>query len=99
MFTDAEGGFVVLKEKPKDIINRIISRMSDLNNKIKEDDLNLGKGYCVGHSFFCPSNEEQKLDEEWYKRIVKYKINPLLEEYFKGEESKTISQFKSILLP
>jgi len=91
--------FLENKKVNKDIINRIISRMSDLNNKIKEDDLNLGKGYCVGHSFFCPSNEEQKLDEEWYKRIVKYKINPLLEEYFKGEESKTISQFKSILLP
>ena len=72
--------------------------MGNLNNKIKADDLNLGKGYCIGHSFFCPSNTEQKLDHKWYEDIIRYEISPLLEEYFRGEEGNEMANFQKELL-
>jgi len=32
----------------------IVGRMGTLNKAIGEDKDNLGSGYCIGHSFFCP---------------------------------------------
>jgi Cdc6-like AAA superfamily ATPase len=90
--------FLENKKVNKDIINKIILRMGNLNNKIKADDLNLGKGYCIGHSFFCPSNTEQKLDHKWYEDIIRYEISPLLEEYFRGEEGNEMANFQKELL-
>lgn len=86
------------KKVNKDIINKIIDRMCNLNNKIKADDLNLGEGYCIGHSFFCSSNTEQKLDHKWYEDIIRYEILPLLEEYFRGEDGNQMADFRRDLL-
>jgi hypothetical protein len=38
------------------LINRIINRLGELNRKIEADHKNLGKGYVVGDSFFCPTD-------------------------------------------
>jgi MoxR-like ATPase len=63
------------------VIIRIISRMSELNQEIESDRLNLGPGFRIGHSFFAPAR--QVADEEvWYRRIVETEIYPLLEEYW-----------------
>lgn len=67
----------------EDLIEKIILRMNYLNNQIAADG-NLGRGFKIGHSYFCnPST-----DENWYQSVIEYEINPLIEEYwFDNEEN------------
>jgi len=61
---------------------KIVDRMQWLNEQITKNP-NLGSGYCIGHSFFCPSGGElESCDERWYQTIIKYEIAPLLREYW-----------------
>jgi len=68
----AEGGFV----------NDLIFRMGALNQAIAEDTTNLGPGFCIGHSFFCSFLDGVEPNWEWYQRIIKSEIAPLLREYY-----------------
>lgn len=56
----------------------IIQKLSYLNRKIEED-VNLGRGFKIGHSYFCDDNHA---DHDWYESIITYEIAPLLEEYW-----------------
>jgi 5-methylcytosine-specific restriction protein B len=60
------------------MIDKIVTSISKINNKISAD-LNLGKGYQIGHSYFCTFKSEYD-EEMWYKEVVEYEIKPLLEE-------------------
>ena len=65
--------------------------MIGLNKEIEEDS-NLGKGFKIGHSYFCnPSREE-----DWYKNIIEYEINPLIEEYWFDDDEK-VAQIKKMI--
>lgn len=67
----------------EDLIEKIIIRMNYLNNQIAAD-VNLGRGFKIGHSYFCnPST-----DENWYQSVIEYEINPLIEEYWFDNEEK-----------
>ena len=66
---------------PDDVIERIVAHLTALNQQIAADK-NLGKGFCVGHSFFCPNAVAQTPDATWYQRVIHYEIRPLLEEYW-----------------
>jgi 5-methylcytosine-specific restriction protein B len=79
----------------KNLIAKIVERMTDLNQKISDDTKNLGKGYCIGHSYFCPL--ESKPDDDWYQSIIKSEIEPLLEEYWFDDPDKVESQIKRLL--
>jgi hypothetical protein len=69
-----------------DMIKRIRTMMSELNKKIEEDAMNLGKGFRVGHSFFVPMSKV--LDEkEWFNGIIEFEILPLIEEYWMDDPS------------
>jgi hypothetical protein len=63
------------------LIQRIVSRMDALNARIAEDARNLGPGFCLGHSFFCPADSDV-LDDNWYATVVRNEIAPLLREYW-----------------
>jgi 5-methylcytosine-specific restriction protein B len=66
-----------------DLIEKIISRLMYLNSQIASDS-NLGRGFRIGHSYFCnPST-----DENWYQSVIEYEINPLIEEYWFDNEEK-----------
>lgn len=60
---------------------KIISKISKLNKEIEKDNLDLGKGYRIGHSYFTPT---EKIDDvkTWYNRIIKMEIEPLIREYW-----------------
>jgi dynein-related subfamily AAA family protein len=64
------------------LVSAIVSRFEALNKAIAEDTTNLGRGFCVGHSFFCSSGPQITLDEAWYQRVVKTEVAPLLREYW-----------------
>ena len=70
------------RDMSPELVDLIISRLSILNKTIAEDEL-LGPNYLVGHSFFTPRGEDfSGLDFEWYRKIVKGEIAPLLREYW-----------------
>lgn len=65
------------------VADKVVSRFQDLNTKIADESSSgLGKGYCVGHSYFCIPPVEGQSDEDWYTSIIEYEITPLLYEYW-----------------
>lgn len=80
----------------QDLIDKIQHKMGQLNDTIGQDSKNLGSGYKIGHSFFCP-NEKGSYGEEWYKRIVKYEIEPLLHEYWFDNKEKVETEKNHLL--
>lgn len=78
------------------LIDRIIGRMKALNDTIAADTKNLGSGYQIGHSYFCPRNGIS-VNEDWYRRVVEAEILPLIEEYW-FEDEKKVDQHRSALL-
>ena len=66
-----------------DVVEKIIKNLTSVNQKISDDTFELGPGYCIGHSYFCQSNETgKKFDNEWYINIINTQIRPLIEEYY-----------------
>jgi 5-methylcytosine-specific restriction protein B len=61
--------------------NRVISRMSKLNQQIAEDRA-LGPDLVIGHSMFCQRPTVGTEPGDWYERIVKTEIAPLLHDYW-----------------
>lgn len=65
----------------QDVIDTIIDRISKLNTIIAEDTKQLGPGFEIGHSYFCPS-ENVTDSKAWYNRVIDLEIRPLLVEYW-----------------
>ncbi|WP_100398860.1 AAA family ATPase [Bacillus sp. FJAT-44742] len=68
-------------------IARIKAFMDEVNQEIAEDAVNLGKGFVIGHSYFCPSGEVSD-EQTWYERVIRLEIEPLLKEYWFDQEEK-----------
>lgn len=68
-------------------LKKLIERMNMLNAAIRED-RNLGSGFQIGHSYFCPTNEEVDLGDDWYRNVIDLEIGPLLQEYWFDEPEK-----------
>jgi 5-methylcytosine-specific restriction protein B len=76
------------KSMNEEIIHLIVSRLSSLNNEIKNDPL-LGENYQIGHSYFCPKGDTfEKLDKKWFQSVVITEIVPLLKEYWFDNQIK-----------
>lgn len=60
--------------------NDLIKQVVELNIAIT-DDKSLGKGFRIGHSYFCGRNAEN-CTIDWLRSVVKYDIMPTLEEYW-----------------
>jgi 5-methylcytosine-specific restriction protein B len=80
--------FLVNAKVEAEIIDKIIDRMGQLNQRIAEDQKNLGRGYCVGHSYFCTSDNNQVYGSNWYENVIRTEIEPLLEEYWFDDPDK-----------
>jgi len=77
--------------------NKIIARMTALNNQIAQDP-HLGKEFCIGHSFFCPEGKDfSEHDEDWYREIVRTEIGPLLNEYWYDNRDKAQGVIEELL--
>lgn len=82
-------GFKAYKESlDDDTFVSLIDVIISLNQSISQD-ASLGKGFCIGHSYFCgqkKSDEEEMLG--WMSLVVDYDIMPMLEEYWFDEPDK-----------
>jgi hypothetical protein len=63
------------------LVSKIVDRMAELNAEIAKDAKNLGPGFVIGHSFFCPP-DGTICDEAWYKGVIEAEIAPLLHEFW-----------------
>jgi AAA domain (dynein-related subfamily)/Mrr N-terminal domain len=79
-----------------ELANKIVSRMNALNEVIAADTKNLGPGYQIGHSYFCPRNG-MKPSEDWYRRVIESEIVPLIQEYWFDNEHKVKEQRSALL--
>jgi len=78
------------------LVTKIITRMNALNAVIAADTKNLGPGYQIGHSYFCPRNGITP-DEDWYQRVIKAEIVPLIQEYWFDNDQKVREQQLALL--
>jgi len=77
------------------LINRIVQRMNALNKAIHDDFRNLGWGYRIGHSFFCP-NDGVSANEDWYNEVIEYEIAPLLHEYWVDDGPRAEAELENL---
>jgi 5-methylcytosine-specific restriction enzyme B len=61
-------------------MKRIVDRMSELNEAISADIKNLGAGYRIEHSYFCP-RDGMVPDDAGYRRVIESEIVPPIQEY------------------
>lgn len=64
--------------------DRLITCVESLNLEIGSDE-SLGKGFCIGHSYF---SDLKSIEEDTLEMIVEYEIIPLINEYWFDEPSK-----------
>ena len=89
---DSEGFIEYQKTFNNETFDVLINRIKDLNNEIINDK-SLGKGFCIGHSYFCNAEE---CTDEWMKDVVDYDILPMLSEYWFDENEK-LQRWENIL--
>lgn len=78
-------GFVKYQNSLKnETFNELINKVKELNKEISLDK-SLGKGFCIGHSYFC---EQDACSDEWLHAIVDYDILPMLSEYWFDDSGK-----------
>jgi MoxR-like ATPase len=90
--------FLLDRNAPNELVDLIVDRITGLNQEISDDKANLGPGFVIGHSFFCPSDQSIVLDTDWYRSIVETEIVPLLEEYW-FDDAERAEQWRLKLLP
>ena len=69
-----------------DTLDTLLDRCRELNEEIASD-ASLGKGFCIGHSYFCGQTE---CTEEWLQEVAEYDILPMLSEYWFDEPEKLV---------
>jgi len=86
-FTKRFKAFLVNRGISEKTIDLIHGKMTKLNDTIRNDNKNLGPGYCIGHSFFCPRGEIED-EKKWLGHILDHEIKPLIDEYWFDNEEK-----------
>ena len=89
---DSDGFINYQNSFANDTFNTLIERIKELNREIAADK-SLGKGFCIGHSYFC--NADYCI-EEWMKDVVDFDILPMLSEYWFDDSSK-LQRWENIL--
>jgi 5-methylcytosine-specific restriction protein B len=73
-----------------------MERFKELNQRIIKDK-NLGKGFQIGHSYFCSNEIDPSNFDQEYRHIVEYEVGPLLEEYWFDNLEKVESEKEDLL--
>ena len=81
---DSEGFIHYQNGLNNETLNELVNKVKDLNREISLDK-SLGKGFCLGHSYFCGRDV---CTEEWLHSIVDYDILPMLSEYWFDDANK-----------
>ncbi len=89
---DSEGFIHYQNSLNNETLNELVSKVKDLNREIASDK-SLGKGFCIGHSYFCGRDI---CTEDWLHAIVDYDILPMLSEYWFDDANK-LQRWENVL--
>jgi 5-methylcytosine-specific restriction protein B len=89
---DSDGFIKYQNMLDNETFNELIVKIKELNKEITLDK-SLGRGFCIGHSYFC---EQSTCSEEWMHSIVEYDILPMLNEYWFDDNGK-LQRWENIL--
>lgn len=93
-FCDMEPGFTsdgfvkYQKSFENETLDALVDKVKELNTAISKDS-SLGKGFCIGHSYFC--GHENETDDNWLSEIVEYDIIPMISEYWFDDNDKLLT--------
>lgn len=79
-----DGFRIYQKQLNSSVFDSFIDMIKQLNVEITED-VSLGSGFCIGHSYFC---NQKIFSEEWLSEVIDYDIVPTLEEYWFDDKDK-----------
>ncbi|TCP25632.1 dynein-related subfamily AAA family protein [Scopulibacillus darangshiensis] len=85
---DAFEAFMKSRQFSDSFIKHLVVTMKEVNQEITLDLRNAGKGYEIGHSYFCNKKPEGEDEHDWLASILDFEIKPLLEEYWFDEPQK-----------
>ena len=89
--------WLTMRNMDSRLVERIVSRMTALNDEIAEDNL-LGENYQIGHSYFCPKGDDfSALGEEWFRGVVETEIAPLFDEYWFDDRQRAKEAKQNLL--
>lgn len=83
---DSEGFKKYQRQLNDGSFDDLIESIQELNETIRED-RSLGKGFQIGHSYFC-GKKENECTNEWMQSLVEYDILPMLSEYWFDDPEK-----------
>ena len=89
---DTDGFIKYQNGLASETFDELIMKIKDLNTEISNDK-SLGKGFCIGHSYFCNKNI---CSDEWLQEVVDYDIIPMLSEYW-FDDSDKLKKWENIL--
>ena len=89
---DSDGFINYQNALNNETLNELIEKVKELNKEIARDK-SLGKGFCIGHSYFCGRDV---CSDEWLHSIVDYDILPMLSEYWFDDTAK-IQTWENVL--
>lgn len=79
-------------------IEALCSKLVRLNEQITSEADILGKGFRIGHSYFCTGLDMGTLpDMNWFREIIHTDIAPLLEEYWFDAPDKRLEWIEILL--
>ena len=76
------------------MVDHICSTITKVNGKIKED-INLGEGFRIGHSYFCTYSSTED-ENNWWNEILSFELKPLLEEIWFDDSAKVAEVLKQL---
>lgn len=75
-------------------VDELVEKVKELNAEIARDK-SLGKGFCIGHSYFCGRKPTDDADS-WARQVVDFDIMPMLREYWFDDEAK-VTRWDNVL--
>lgn len=82
----SDGFIAYQKSLANETFDALIEQIKLLNNDISKDD-SLGRGFQIGHSYFC-GKKSAECSEDWMRSIVEFDIIPMLSEYWFDDAKK-----------
>ncbi|WP_371152222.1 AAA family ATPase [Buchananella felis] len=89
---DSKGFTFLRKALASEAFDRLVGVVKELNADIRKD-RSLGRGFCIGHSYFCGRPEAT---EKWLTEVVDYDLAPMLREYWFDDEDKAESWIRKL---
>lgn len=90
----SEGFTRYQKSLQNECFDELINQIKVLNREIAEDK-SLGRGFQIGHSYFCGMSKEE-CTEDWLRSVVEFDIIPTLGEYW-FDEPDTLRKWENNL--